>query len=145
MSNCSEETLTQLKNTLHNTGSTPSTLAEQFRVLFTLKAIGKAGNTKAIDYIGEGESSAIVAIVRLTHDSSQALEISDSALLKHEVAYVLGQCNNSHALPTLEKTLQNLKEDPMVRHEVRISMSMMTDRWLIAIDRLQKLLGPSHS
>ena len=41
-----------------------------------------------------------------------------SALLKHEMAYVLGQMRNPTALPILSKLLQDLDQDPMVRHEV---------------------------
>ena len=44
-----------------------------------------------------------------------------SALLKHELAYCLGQIKNTAALPTLEEVLADLKEDPMVRHEVSFS------------------------
>lgn len=41
-----------------------------------------------------------------------------SALLKHELAYCLGQMKNAAALPILESVLANDQEDPMVRHEV---------------------------
>lgn len=41
-----------------------------------------------------------------------------SALLKHELAYCLGQMQNPSAVPALESVLQNTSEDPMVRHEV---------------------------
>lgn len=41
-----------------------------------------------------------------------------SALLKHELAYCLGQMNNQLALPSLERVLKDETEDPMVRHEV---------------------------
>eukprot|EP01138_Halocafeteria_seosinensis_P005513 gb/GECG01005635.1/.p1 GENE.gb/GECG01005635.1/~~gb/GECG01005635.1/.p1 ORF type:complete len:291 (+),score=48.10 gb/GECG01005635.1/:1-873(+) len=41
----------------------------------------------------------------------------DSALFRHEVAYVLGQLQNSSSLNTLEATLRNKAEHPMVRHE----------------------------
>jgi hypothetical protein len=41
-----------------------------------------------------------------------------SALLKHELAYCLGQMKNVAALPILESVLANNQEDPMVRHEV---------------------------
>ena len=45
----------------------------------------------------------------------------ESALLKHELAYCLGQMKNMNALPVLESVLADEKEDPMVRHEVRKS------------------------
>lgn len=41
-----------------------------------------------------------------------------SALLKHELAYCLGQTKNPSALPVLESVLRDKNEDPMVRHEV---------------------------
>jgi deoxyhypusine monooxygenase len=41
----------------------------------------------------------------------------DSALLKHELAYCLGQIKNPIALPVLERVLADKNEDPMVRHE----------------------------
>ena len=42
----------------------------------------------------------------------------ESALLKHELAYCLGQMKKTSALPVLEQVLRDEKEDPMVRHEV---------------------------
>jgi deoxyhypusine monooxygenase len=44
-----------------------------------------------------------------------------SALLKHELAYCLGQMKLVSALPVLQTVLENLNEDPMVRHEVSVS------------------------
>ena len=41
----------------------------------------------------------------------------ESALLKHELAYVLGQMKNPHAHGVLKKVLAAKEEDPMVRHE----------------------------
>ena len=43
----------------------------------------------------------------------------DSALLKHELAYCLGQIGDERALSVLQDVLGDMKEDPMVRHEVR--------------------------
>ncbi|XWS46942.1 hypothetical protein CRYUN_Cryun14cG0111400 [Craigia yunnanensis] len=40
-----------------------------------------------------------------------------SALLKHEVAYVLGQLQNKAASAALSNILRNVSEHPMVRHE----------------------------
>jgi hypothetical protein len=48
-----------------------------------------------------------------------ALKDDDSALLKHELAYCLGQTGNLTAIPTLNQVLQNTTEHEMVRHEVR--------------------------
>jgi deoxyhypusine monooxygenase len=43
--------------------------------------------------------------------------IDSSALLRHEIGYVLGQMAHEAAAPALTKVLQNLEEHPMVRHE----------------------------
>ncbi|MBT60367.1 MAG: hypothetical protein CMA63_02290 [Euryarchaeota archaeon] len=42
---------------------------------------------------------------------------ADSALLRHELAYVLGQMQNSAALPSLIERLSDPDEHLMVRHE----------------------------
>jgi deoxyhypusine monooxygenase len=42
---------------------------------------------------------------------------SPSALLKHELAYCLGQTRNHAAVNSLRDVLSNLQEDPMCRHE----------------------------
>jgi deoxyhypusine monooxygenase len=49
-----------------------------------------------------------------------------SALLKHELAYCLGQMKNAAALPILESTLANEQEDPMVRHEAAEAMGAIS-------------------
>jgi hypothetical protein len=55
----------------------------------------------------------------LTHDLCTGFA-DQSALLKHELAYCLGQMRLASALPVLESVLENLEEDPMVRHEVSL-------------------------
>ena len=40
-----------------------------------------------------------------------------SALLRHELAYVLGQIQDPHAIPVLSAVLADVEEEPMVRHE----------------------------
>jgi len=40
-----------------------------------------------------------------------------SSLLRHEIAYVLGQMQDTSAIPFLSTVLQNRAEAPMVRHE----------------------------
>lgn len=45
----------------------------------------------------------------------------ESALLKHELAYCLGQMKDTSALLVLSKVLEDPSEDPMVRHEVNYS------------------------
>lgn len=75
-----------------------SNLALRFRALFSLKHLATNGSTAAIDAIVAGFTST-------------------SALLKHELAYCLGQCKNFYAAPSLQAVLRNEHEDTMVRHE----------------------------
>ncbi|NBP72772.1 MAG: hypothetical protein EBU57_06330, partial [Alphaproteobacteria bacterium] len=64
------------------------------------------------------------AVFSLRNDrSKEAVKIlctgfkASSALLRHELAYVLGQMQDSHAVPTLIDVLSNENEHVMVRHE----------------------------
>lgn len=70
-------------------------MKERFRALFTLKNI-------------KGEL-AIKLIEQAFSDESD--------LLKHELAYCLGQMQDPAAIPVLIKVLENVNEVPMVRHE----------------------------
>lgn len=91
------ESLESLRVTLLNTdGKTP--LAHRFRALFNLKNLGSEGVDEAIDIIAEGFRD-------------------DSELLKHELAYVLGQTKNMHAASSLQQVFTDLKQPAMVRHE----------------------------
>lgn len=45
------------------------------------------------------------------------LTCSDSALFRHEVAYALGQAQSPIAVAELKHSLENEKENCMVRHE----------------------------
>jgi len=53
--------------------------------------------------------------------------ITKSALLRHELAYVLGQMQNNIAIPTLEERLRDLNEHIMVRHEAAEAMGAIGD------------------
>lgn len=70
-------------------------LKERFRALFTLKNLGGA--------------EAIKSITECFTD--------ESALLKHELAYCLGQMQDATAIPSLTKVLADVNQEPMVRHE----------------------------
>jgi len=50
-------------------------------------------------------------------DALTASFVSESALLKHEVAYVLGQMQDARAVEKLREVLEDREENPMVRHE----------------------------
>jgi len=52
---------------------------------------------------------------------------SSSALLRHELAYVLGQMQNKVALPALIDRLNDLQEHVMVRHEAAEAMGAIGD------------------
>lgn len=70
-------------------------LKERFRALFTLKNLGGP--------------IAIEAISKCFAD--------DSALLKHELAYCLGQMQDPSAIPHLVQVIEDKSQEPMVRHE----------------------------
>ncbi|KAF9067131.1 Deoxyhypusine hydroxylase [Rhodocollybia butyracea] len=95
--------LQTLEDSLLNTsGNVP--LHERFRSLFTLKSLK---NEDAIKIISKGFQDS-------------------SALLKHELAYCLGQMKSASALPVLESVLRNPTEDPMVRHEAAEAMGAIS-------------------
>ena len=52
---------------------------------------------------------------------------SNSALLRHEVAYVLGQMQNQVAIPTLIDVLSDEDEHVMVRHEAAEALGAIGD------------------
>jgi len=70
-------------------------ISKRFRCIFTLR------NLKTI--------GAIEALALGLHDKS--------ALLKHEIAFCLGQMEDPHAIPILIGVLRNKEENSMVRHE----------------------------
>ena len=53
---------------------------------------------------------------------------SSSALLKHEIAYVLGQMQDDHAVPHLIDRLEDSEEDVMVRHEAAEALGAIGER-----------------
>ncbi|KAG5648330.1 deoxyhypusine hydroxylase [Asterophora parasitica] len=87
---------------LNKSGDVP--LHTRFRALFTLKSLK---NEDAVRIIAAGLQD-------------------ESALLKHELAYCLGQIKLESALPALENTLRNKTEDPMVRHEAAEAMGAIS-------------------
>lgn len=96
-------------------GSTP--LDQRFRSLFTIKGLASTSDAhmqRAISIISAAFSD-------------------DSALLKHELAYVLGQLEDSRALPTLKRVLEDLKQDAMVRHEAAEAMGAISDPSVLGV------------
>ena len=67
---------------------------------------------------------------------------STSALLRHELAYVLGQMQMDEALPTLIKILSDDKEHVMVRHEAAEALGAIGNREAVPV--LEKYLHDEH-
>lgn len=97
---------------LNRSGSTP--LAVRFRALFALKALAGNGSAEAVNIIAEGTSLFEFTDKKGFQDESE--------LLKHELAYVLGQTGNLHAVRYLEDVLQDPKQQEIVRHEVLLGL-----------------------
>jgi len=81
-------------------------LKERFRALFTLKNLGG--------------QDAITEISKAFTDKSE--------LLKHELAYCLGQMGDSLAIPALVSVLEDLNQEPIVRHEAAEALGAIGDQ-----------------
>ncbi|KAI0461875.1 deoxyhypusine hydroxylase [Komagataella kurtzmanii] len=115
MSDVNEATsLERLRDVLINhTGDIK--LAHRFRALFFLKSIGAEYNEKP-----EDANKAIKYIGECFADSSE--------LLKHEVAYVLGQTKNMTSAPILRDVLESKEQQVMVRHEAAEALGALGDK-----------------
>ena len=71
-------------------------------------------------------------------DALAAAYVSKSALLKHEIAYVMGQMQDPHAVPHLIERLEDGEEDVMVRHEAAEALGAIGDR--TALDVLERFV-----
>jgi deoxyhypusine monooxygenase len=100
-----DPTILALRKTL-TTESSP--LALRFRALFSLKHLACQSSLPAIHAIAAAFSSP-------------------SALLKHELAYCLGQTKNLAAVPYLKKVLKDGDEDAMCRHEAAEALGAIGD------------------
>lgn len=88
-------------------------LAKRFRALFSLKALGSEGDEAAIDAIARGFAD-------------------DSELLKHELAYVLGQTKQERARIHLTTVLEDMQQQGMVRHEAAEALGAIGDERSLA-------------
>ena len=100
--------------------STP--LAVRFRCLFSLKHHASLNppdvtSVPAIEVIAEAFKSP-------------------SALLKHELAYCLGQSKNLAAVPFLQQVLNDRQEDAMCRHEAAEALGAIGDTNCLSMLRL---------
>lgn len=89
-------------------------LTKRFRALFTLRSLGGA---EAIEWIGKAFTD-------------------ESALLKHELAYCLGQMQDKRAIPTLIAVLKDTQQEPMVRHEAGEALGAIGDS--VVLDLLKE-------
>lgn len=89
-------------------------LARRFRALFSLKYLA------SLDPPSEETVPAIEAIA--------AGFGSPSALLKHELAYCLGQSRHDVAIEPLRNVLKDRQEDPMCRHEAAEALGALSDK-----------------
>ena len=84
---------------------------QRMRALFALRSIGGIESVEAL----------------------AAAFDSKSALLKHEVAYVMGQMQDPHAVPFLIDRLEDVDENLMVRHEAAEALGAIGDRSALSI------------
>lgn len=105
-----DTTVLTLRKTLT---SETAPLAQRFRALFSLKHLA------AQQPPTQSTLPAIEAIA--------AAFSSPSALLKHELAYCLGQSKNDAAVAPLKRVLEDKEEDSMCRHEAAEALGALGD------------------
>lgn len=101
--------------------SESASLAQRFRALFNLKhhAAERPPTDKTLPAI----------------DAIAAAFPSPSALLKHELAYCLGQSRNPAATKYLRKVLEDRGEDAMCRHEAAEALGALGDEGSLVLLR----------
>ena len=114
-------TLLNLRNIL-TAESAP--LARRFRALFSLKHL-------ASQRPATPQTIAAIQAIAAAFDSP-------SALLKHELAYCLGQTRNLNSTPYLRKVLQDRYEDPMCRHEAAEALGALGDMKSLDLLKIMK-------
>ncbi|KAF4456996.1 Deoxyhypusine hydroxylase [Fusarium austroafricanum] len=117
--NSTDSTVMSLRKSLC---SEETPLPIRFRALFSLKHVATTSDDDAT------RVAAIEAIA--------AGFTSPSALLKHELAYCLGQTRNPAAVKPLRQVLADLKEDPMCRHEAAEALGALG--WTDNLDILRE-------
>lgn len=113
-----DSAVASLRETL---GSDQTPLARRFRALFSLKHLA------CLDPATEQSIPAIHAIA--------AAFSSPSSLLKHELAYCLGQTRKLAAAPFLRDRLEDENEDDICRHEAAEALAALGDTKSIALLR----------
>ena len=103
-----DSSVSSLRNTICNEDEK---MFQRMRALFALRNIGGKDSVEAL----------------------AAAFSSNSALLKHEIAYVMGQMQDSHAVPHLIDRLADADEDVMVRHEAAEALGAIGDRTALSV------------
>ncbi|KAL8997191.1 MAG: hypothetical protein Q9169_003457 [Polycauliona sp. 2 TL-2023] len=98
-------------------------LARRFRALFSLK------HYASLQPPTQQSLPSIYAIA--------AAFSSPSALLKHELAYCLGQTRNMASVPFLRQVLENKDQDSMCRHEAAEALGALGDS--DSLDELRRM------
>ncbi|KAI9835818.1 MAG: deoxyhypusine hydroxylase [Thelocarpon superellum] len=96
-------------------------LARRFRALFALKHLGSL----------QPPTSQTLPAIR----SIAATFSTPSSLLKHELAYCLGQTNNLAAAPFLRGRLEDVHEEAICRHEAAEALGALGDTDSLALLR----------
>ncbi|KAI1074973.1 deoxyhypusine hydroxylase [Whalleya microplaca] len=115
------DTLATIESLRDSLCSELTPLPMRFRALFSLKHLARH----------ETGDEALAAI-----DAIAAGFTSPSALLKHELAYCLGQSANQAAVAPLRKALADLQEDTMCRHEAAEALGALG--WADNLDILRE-------
>lgn len=94
---------------------------ERYRALFALRAVG---TPEAIEVIG------------------RCMLTDDSALLRHECAFVFGQMAQVECIPWLERSLRT-DDHPMVRHEAAEALGAIANDECLAMLRWAMVHDPA--
>jgi len=105
---------TQVSTLRNILASESEPLARRFRALFSLKHL--AG-------LQPPSAQTVPAI-----EAIAAAFASPSALLKHELAYCLGQSGHDAAIAPLRGVLEDKEEDSMCRHEAAEALGALSDK-----------------
>jgi deoxyhypusine monooxygenase len=108
-----EPTTSTIASLRESLASETTPLPIRFRALFSLKHVATTSTDPK-------ESEAAIEAIA-------AAFASPSALLKHELAYCLGQTGKDAAAPYLRNVLENLQEDSMCRHEAAEALGALGD------------------
>jgi len=107
------------ENHTHSHGEQEEYTEQEFAAFDTQQLCDLLGN----DNIPVAQRMRMLWYLRAMDDKERAITVlssglkSESVLLKHELAYVMGQLKDKRAIPILNQVLGDVQEDSMVRHE----------------------------